>query len=217
MAQLGRALAGTCAIALLAAGCGGSGTPPGAKPTGTASITQQCLQYAGPGTGGTTCRSPDGAWKVTYRRAGLYLNRRGTGTSLRMYHSNDSCCDMITWVRPHTLLFVDDYRVFRLDPATRRRSKIAGFSNFVVSPNQRWLAGWADAGPNETSTVDIESTKGTNCLAVPHTPHQTDTAAGFTPDGKNVIVRRMQFSTSGGPYGLARLVQYAIGSLHGHC
>jgi len=206
---------GLCALAaVVVAGCGSSGGLGGSKPTGIASIAAQCFQYGGPAESGAPCRSPDGEWKVIYgwHPRGLFF-RRGAGVEVEKYSSHDACCDMVTWVKPHTLLFVDDYRLLRLDPATGRSRQIAAFSDFVASPNERWLAGWADPGPHDASTVYVESPDGRTCLVVPHTTHESDTAAGFTPDSENAIVARSPFSPNNGTTGASQLVQYPISAL----
>jgi hypothetical protein len=204
-------------MGLVLAGCGGTGRSQGTKPTGIASIAPRCAQYPRPGM---TCSSPDGAWSVRYTRnpGTLWVTRLGP-VSVRAYQSKDSCCTYITWAKPHTLLFDDDYRLMRLDPITRKHTMIASWSNFVVSPNGRWIAGWASGPPEEAETVGVLSVAGTTCLVVPHNPHQSDEAAGFTQDSKNVIVARSPFVPNNGTTGSPQLVQYAISSLRAskHC
>jgi hypothetical protein len=74
-----------------------------------------------------------------------------------MYHSNDSCCSEITWLPPHVLIFDDDYKVQALDPTNRRVATIAHFSNFAVSHDGRWIAGYSDSGGHAAETVGVVS------------------------------------------------------------
>lgn len=168
-----------------------------------------------------SCLSPDGVWKLTFRGRGpggsLFLTRHGTGRPVPMYHSSDSCCSFIAWARPHLLLFDDDYRVFTLDPTTRKSTLISGFSNFVVSPDGRWVAGFAVHPPEDAETVGVLSLRSRRCLVVPHTPHQTDEVAGFTRDSKGVIVERSGFIPNDAPTASKHLVQFALASLHTTC
>jgi hypothetical protein len=161
---------------------------------------------------GAACRSPDGAWSVAYTGGSLRLRHRGSASAWA-YKSYDSCCTNVMWARPHTLLFVDDYRVFRLDPVTRKHTIIAGWSNIVVSPNGRWIAGWDLSSAIDSETVGALSGDGKTCLVVPQTSHESDEAAGFTPDSKSVIVKRWRFEPNNGPTGSSHLVAYAISSL----
>lgn len=134
-----------------------------------------------------------------------------------MYHSTDSCCDFITWVKPHLLLFDDDYRVMKLDPATRKVSVIAGFSNFVVSPDGRWVAGFAAGPPELAESVGVLSLRKRLCLEVVHGSRQTDQIAGFTRDSKGVIVERSAFIPNESATGPRQLVQFPLTSLHTAC
>jgi hypothetical protein len=164
--------------------------------------------------------SPDRRWDVAFSRKNGYgrldLTDRSTGRMYRMYRSNDACCEEITWVRPHTLVFVDDYRVMRLDPTTRRVVRIAGFSNFTVAPNGRWIAGWADSGGHSAETVHVVPLAGGSCLVVPHRADQDDSDPRFSTDSRTVLVQRRRFDTrQGEPVGRARTVAYRLSSLRG--
>lgn len=198
-------------LAVITTGCGGASR--GMKPTSVAASTQACAQAP---ASGMTCRSPDGAWTVRfYSGPGtLWLARRGGGPSwVKAYRSHDACCAEITWAKPHTLLFDDDYRLFHLDPATRRHMKVAGWSTFVVSPDGRWIAGYDQGPPEEAETVGVIPISGARCGTVPHTAHQSDEVVGFTADSKNVIVARSDFVPNNGPTGSSSLIQYAINGL----
>lgn len=199
-------------VGLLATGCGIGNPDQGSQPTGTASIAPQCAQYPDPGL---TCRSPDGAWTLSFTRGPgtLWLTHRRAHRRIRAYTSSNSCCTYISWVKPHTLFFDDDYRVMRLDPATRKHTTIAGWSDFFASPDGQWLVGWASGSPEEAETVGVRSTAGATCLVVPRTASESDEAVGFTPDSQNVVVSRRPFSPNNGPTGPSHLVQYAIASL----
>lgn len=141
--------------------------------------------------------SPDGKWSLAYTRKNGYghldITQRATARTFRMYRSNDSCCAQITWLRPHLVIFVDDYRTLTLDPTTRNATQIAGFSNFVVSRDGRWVAGWADSGGHRAESVEVVPTRGGQCRQVPRRPTQDDNAVRFSPDNRSVTIRRRFF------------------------
>ena len=162
--------------------------------------------------------SPDRKWQVIYSRQNGYgrldLIERRTGRRYRMYRSNDSCCDQITWVAPHTLIFVDDYRVKTLDPDRRRVTRIAGFSNFVLSPDRRWVAGYADTGGHSAESVDVVPLAGGACLAVPKRPDQDVAYPRFSSDSRFVSVAERHFSSKlGYDVGPTRMIRYRLAAL----
>lgn len=162
--------------------------------------------------------SPDGKWIVAYSRMNGYgrldLVERRTRKRYRMYRSNDSCCDEITWVSPHLLVFVDDYNVKTLDPASRRVTRISGFSNFVVSPDGRWVAGWASCGGHCAESVDVVSIAGGGCRAVPRRSDQDDSYPFFSRNSKKVTVLRQRFDLKRGePVGATSQVTLPLSAL----
>lgn len=212
--------AATAALTVGLAGCGSS-VESGTSPTGPATFAPQCQAGGRPALVRqvANCHSPDGAWTFSGlgTRGGLYLTRRGSTKPVRVYRSSDACCSYITWAKPHLLLFVDDYRVMLLNPATRRLSLIAGFSNFLISPDRQWLAGFAAGPPEEAETVGVLSLRNHTCVVIPRGSHQTDEIAGFTRDSKSVIVNRTGFDPNNGPVGRPRLVAFALSSLRTPC
>lgn len=131
-----------------------------------------------------------------------------------MYRSNDSCCDQITWVAPHTLVFVDDYRVKTLDPDRHRVKQIAGFSSFVVSPNGRWVAGYADTGGHAAESVDVVPLTGGSCLAVPKRADQDDAYPSFSSNSRFVYTERRHFDTKlGYDVGPTRRLRFELTAL----
>jgi hypothetical protein len=110
-----------------------------------------------------------------------------------LYRSKDSCCDQLTWLSPTRLVFDDDYRVTTLDITTGRIRRIAGYSNFRISPDHMWIAGWADSGGHEAQTVRVVSADGTSCKSVPIPARHTDLDASFSRDG-TLHVYRATFS-----------------------
>lgn len=107
-----------------------------------------------------------------------------------MHRSNDSCCDEITWIKPHLLVFVDDYNVKTLDPVKRTVKRTAGLSEFAVSPNGRWIAGYADSGGHAAETVAVVPTGGGEWEAVPQRPDQDDSSPIFTCDSRSLTLLR---------------------------
>jgi hypothetical protein len=120
-----------------------------------------------------------------------------------MYRSNDSCCDDITWVKPHLLIFVDDYKVKTLDPKTRHIVRIASFSKIAVSHGGRLVAGFADSGGHAAETVAVVPTAGGRCWIVPHRRDQDDSSPTFSRNDKALIFLRQRFDPKLG---------YAVGS-----
>jgi hypothetical protein len=152
------------------------------------------------GAGGSV--SPDGKWSLAFGRLHGYghldLTERATRRTFQMYRSNDGCCTEIAWLRPHLLIFVDDYRTFTLDPATRTMRRIASFSNYVVSPDGRRVAGWADCGGHCAEAVAVVPIGGGPCRAVPHRPDQDDNALRFSTDGRVLTILRRYFDVKNG-------------------
>jgi hypothetical protein len=146
--------------------------------------------------------SPDGKWSLAYTRKHGYghldVTQRATGRVFRMYSSNDACCWQTTWLRPHLLIFVDDYNTKTLDPATKRVVTIANFSNFVVSLDGRWVAGWADCGGHCQESVDVVPITGGRCRQVPRRPDQDDNALHFSRDDRTLTIRRRFFDVKNG-------------------
>jgi hypothetical protein len=131
-----------------------------------------------------------------------------------MYRSNDSCCDDITWIEPHLLIFVDDYNVKTLEPTSRRLTRIAGFSDFTVSHDGRWVAGYADSGGHAAETVEVVPITGGKCRAVPHRPDQDDSSPTFSRDDNAVIVTRRAFDLKRGqPVGKTRWITVPLTAL----
>jgi hypothetical protein len=201
-------------LGLFLAGCAGGGTDVSASDVTAAAV---CAQYP---TSGTSCSSPDGAFSVTFigaqPRGSIHLFAGGSG-GVMVYHSTNGCCTDMAWAKPHTLLFDDDYQLIRLDPVTRKHRIISDWSDFVVSPDGRWIAGWAYSGGDSVAppeTVGVLSIDGKTCLSVPHSSNESDEAAGFTQDGKSVIVTRRPFDPGEGVTSSSiKLVAYPISSL----
>jgi hypothetical protein len=167
---------------------------------------------------GAASVSPDREWSFTFSRLNGYgridVRDRSTNRLYRMYRSNDACCDQITWIAPHTLVFVDDYRVLRLDPDSRTTRRLAGFSSFVVSPSGRFVAGFADTGGHAAETVYVVPVAGGRCLVVPRRPSQDDSDPAFSADSKTVQVLRRRFDAKlGEAVGATRTVRFRLAAL----
>ena len=96
-----------------------------------------------------------------------------------------------------------------LDPTTRTVTLLGSLSGIVVSPDGQWVAGSGSAGPDDpiATTVYVLGVEARSCLVVPGT---SSDAAGFTHDGKAVVVER-------GFPGKAQLRQFSLSSLHADC
>ena len=144
-------LGGGAAGATLAFGGGQSGLVPRASAAtypGPAVRLATCSDVQnGPG-----CRSPDRKWSVLMSSSNnngvdchVLLRHAGTKTAEPVY-SSPRGCGWPAWVKPHQLLFGAGelgrpYRVLSFDPVTRRARLIANLLGFIVSPNERWIAG----------------------------------------------------------------------------
>jgi hypothetical protein len=198
-------------LGLALAGCGESGS----APTGPALKAAQCPVHriSSKLTVGA-CRSPDGVWRLRFRQGTangrLFLVPGGQTKAVEMYHSNNACCSDIAWAKPHLLLFLDYPLVQSLDPTTRTVTLLGSLSGAVASPDGRWVAGTGSAGPEDpiATTAYVLGVGARKCLVVPG--HSVG-VAGFTRDGKAVIVQRSL------PPGKPKLRQFSLASLHADC
>ena len=188
------------AVAVVAAaGCGSNrdaGVPPTERGHWSAYVVSPAVvgEYdTGPAIGH---RSPDGKWSVAYvRRNGwgnLDVTNRTSHRTYRRYHSNDGCCSEIAWLPPHRLIFDDDYRVRILDPSVGRVVTVAHFSNFAISNNGRWIAGYADSGGHSPETVGLVPSRGGTCRVVARSDEEDDVLLGFTSDAAALRIRRSE-------------------------
>jgi hypothetical protein len=111
------------------------------------------------------------------------------GPTRVLYRSSDSCCSRLAWLSPTRLVFDDDYRVTTLDVTTGRIQRIAGFSDFAISPDHKSIAGWADSGGHLAQTVYVVSADGSTCRVVPTPSRDTDVDAYFSHDGALHVLR----------------------------
>jgi hypothetical protein len=217
-----RLLGGTLlvlALVVVLAGCGGGGL--GMTPTGQAVKAPVCGRAATVGT----CRSPDGAWRVSLkngvggRACALYLTRVSTGQRTRMYGSNQDGCSYLTWAEGDLLLFQSNADLHALNPATRLVTQPAAFNEFVVSPNRRWAAGDAVGGPESPQvTVYALTANNSKCVVVPLASHRTDRVVGFTNDSKSLIVSTAPWNgMSAPPPGPTRMREFSLSTLHTDC
>jgi hypothetical protein len=210
---MSRPVAAVVVFGVVLAGCGSSTDT---TPTGAALRAPQCpvTRLSSKLTVGS-CRSPDGAWRLRFRRGTangrLFLARRGERKGVEMYHSSNDCCTDLAWVRPHLLLFLDYPLVESLDPTSRIVTQLGALNDFVVSPQGQWVAGAGASGPGDpvATTVYVLAVGTKKCLVVPGTSAD---AAGFTRDGASVIVQR-----NADPGKQPQLRQFALSSLHADC
>jgi hypothetical protein len=152
--------------------------------------------------------------------------RPANGSRTRtLYSSNDSCCHGIVWVSPRLIAFDDDYNAKRVDLATGRVRHIAAFSDFAVSRDGRWVAGWASSGGHVAETVGVVSINGTHCRIVPRPDNADDTQPGFMAGSKSVYVLRRSYNSKFEEiFGTGRIVTISMSMLrrelpsdHGLC
>jgi tricorn protease-like protein len=115
------------------------------------------------------------------------------GKTRTLYRSNDSCCTNLVVVTPTLVAFDDDYNAKTIDLATDEVHRIAGFSNFVVAPDGRWVAGWADSGGHSAQLIGVVSINGNACLTVPKPKWADDSGPYFSADSKRLFFARRRF------------------------
>jgi len=138
---------------------------------------------AGNASGHGGCHSPDGKWSVVVGGSGkgctLTVTRIGTGRHWRIVQPDSWGCVNLLWVG-HRFVVQEGYdqpkhRVISIDPPSRHVTVLARFRNFVVSPNERWIAGEAAVRRDGTpQLVAVRSLTGNTCRVVTQatSPHQ---------------------------------------------
>ncbi len=138
--------------------------------------------------------SPDGRQIAVVRHVGtvgsLEVRAAGHGRTKTLYASRDNCCTDVAWASPREIVFVSDFNVWGVDWKSGRVKNLAGFTDFQLSPDRRWLVGWKDAGPHVLETVGVRSIDGERCLLVPKPANKSDSLGFFSRDGKRVFFNR---------------------------
>jgi Tol biopolymer transport system component len=158
---------------------------------------------AGASTYRTVASSP--VWSPDGKHLALVVHVKGTGYNMLevgnadgqdarvVYSSNDSCCGgPIQWASPSLIVFDDDYNVKTVSLKTGKVTKLRlGFSDFAVSRNGRWIAGWADSGGHVPQTIGIASVTGDRYSELRKPGKKTDDSQpDFSPDGKQLLFNR---------------------------
>ena len=132
---------------------------------------------------------------VTQTGSTGYLDIGPVGASAKrtVYSSNDACCSNLVWATPRLIVFADDYRVKTVDVTTGRVRRIADFSNFSVSHDGRWVAGWANSGGHGPQTIAVVSITGTNCRVLPRPKPADDSDPRFSADGRRLSFMRRRY------------------------
>jgi hypothetical protein len=106
-------------------------------------------------------------------------NRRHLRT---VYTARDSCCGDLAWAARWLVVFDNDYRVLTLDVRSGRLRQIAGFSDFQLSKDGRWAAGWARAPmtPKPLGSSRSRARAAASCRgrATPPTPTRSSRRTG---------------------------------------
>ncbi len=101
----------------------------------------------------------------------MTLTRVGTGRHERISQAGSGGCAPDLWIGHSFLvqegIYGSNGRVVSLDPPTRSVKVLARFSSFVVSPNNRWIAGQAGSGePFGARVVAVMSLASHTCRVV---------------------------------------------------
>jgi hypothetical protein len=144
----------------------------------------------------------------------LDVGKSGTRDKRTVYSSSDSCCTEVTWVSPSLIAFDDDYNVKTVDLSSGRVHRVATFSNFSVSADGRWIAGWKFSGGHSPETIGVVSITGSNCRTVPKPKNADDSDANFSPDAKQLMFVRQRFDLKRGEdLGQGRVVTVSLSEL----
>jgi len=130
---------------------------------------------AGNASGHGGCHSADGKWSVVVGGSGngctLTVTRIDTGRHERIAQPDSWGCVNLLWVG-HRFVVQEGYdqpkdRVISIEPPSRHVTVLARFQNFVVSPNERWIAGEAAVSRDETpQLVAVRSLTSNTCRVV---------------------------------------------------
>lgn len=130
---------------------------------------------AGDTSGHGGCHSPDGKWSVVVGGSGndctLTVTRIDTGRHERIAQPDSWGCANLLWVG-HRFVVQEGYdqpkhRVISIEPPSRHVTVLARFQNFVVSPNERWIAGEAAVSRDGTpQLVAVRSLTSNTCRVV---------------------------------------------------
>ena len=132
-----------------------------------------------------SCVSPDGRWAVhsASGRSDVVVFTRAATTKAVARYGADLLDTNVTWVKPHTLLFVDAAgNLVAVNPPAQPRTVAGGVKNFWISPDSRWIGVW------RTRTGELLSMDGTTCRLVPLRSPANTTSVSFGSDSKSVVV-----------------------------
>jgi hypothetical protein len=118
------------------------------------------------------CHSPDGKWSIHVdHRIDCSLTVSRIGTSRRAVVRPPGPCAPALWVRHRFLIDerVSQYslRLASLDPASRKVTVLARLGRYIVSPNERWIAGETPSrGSYDTRLIVVMSLTSHTCRVV---------------------------------------------------
>jgi hypothetical protein len=115
----------------------------------------------------------------------------GHARSGKTVYDNEGCCDGLVWASPNLLVFADDYETITVNTLTGNTTTIAHFSNFVVSPSGRWVAGYSYSGHGK-QYVFVVSIAGGGCRIVPSKPAEDVQDPYFSANGRLHILKTNQ-------------------------
>ena len=113
------------------------------------------------------------------------------GGKRQLYSSNDACCVPILWAAEGRIVFVDDYRLFRISVAGGAKRRLFGNTEwFILSPNRQTIAFQDGCGcPGAPDAVGLMGVSGGKPIIIPKPKAATDSIDGFSPTAHSSFSR----------------------------
>ena len=119
----------------------------------------------------------------------------GSRRTLYAGRNVDGCCDPMRWAAGGRILFIANYTLMSLPTTGGKPTRLfSGTPWFILSPNGKTAAFENGAGqesaPDAIGLVDV---RGGKPLMLPKPKNASDSIAGFSPDGSELVFVRFPF------------------------